>query len=62
MSCGRDNNRVEVIKQNVTFKYFNKAWEVAEIVSGEGSPDLFVRLPFLAATHNISIEKILEYR
>ena len=34
MSCGWDNNRVEVIlevlKQNIIFKYFNKALESFE--------------------------------
>ena len=39
----------------------NKSKTVAEVVSVKGTRDLFGHLLFLAATHNISIEKILEY-
>ena len=39
----------------------NKSKKVAEIISIKGTRDLFGRLLFLAATHNIAVEKLFEY-
>ena len=68
-ACKNDANRFESTITKTKITNFvtdnaikkNKSRKVTEVINIKGTRDLFGRLLHLAVTHNLSIEKILEY-